>query len=127
MTKTHRIFGWKLDEADRRRLLERFPPAYAQLVADHVTLGRSDRYASPSAVLAEVVGRADDGAGVEALVVRLGGSTERPDGSIYHITWSLDPAKGRRAQESNEVLRERGWTALGEAIPIRLHPAAWSS
>jgi hypothetical protein len=39
-------------------------------------------------------------------------------GSIFHITWSLDKAAGRRAVESNIVLREQGWTAWNEAIPI---------
>jgi hypothetical protein len=60
-----------------------------------------------------VVGVADDGAGVQALVVEIGGTTRRPDGSAYHITWSL--ARGRRAAESNDVIRERG-------VPIRRGP-----
>ena len=47
-------------------------------------------------------------------------ATERPDGSTYHITWSLGP--GREARESNDVLREKGWQALAEAIPLRLAP-----
>jgi hypothetical protein len=36
---------------------------------------------------------------VEALVVELNGSTKRPDGNTYHITWSL--AEGRKPVESN--------------------------
>jgi len=35
---TRSIAGWKLPTAERDRLLERFEPAYANLVADHVTL-----------------------------------------------------------------------------------------
>ena len=61
----------------------------------------------------EIVGRADDGSGVEAMVVRLGGTTDRPDGSTYHITWSL--ADGRRAKESNDVIAARGWTDVRPA------------
>ena len=50
--------------------------------------------------------------------------TDRPDGSTYHITWSL--ADGRKPQQSNQVLKERGWAALADPIPIRLHPSSWS-
>ena len=67
-----------------------------------------------------VVGVADDGAGVQALVVEIGGTTRRPDGSTYYITWSLGP--GRRAVESNDVIRQRGWTATRERHHVRLEP-----
>ncbi len=69
---------------------------------------------------AEVVGRADDESGVEAMVVAIDGTTDRPDGSTYHITWSL--GDGRRARESNDVIRERGWQKLDQPIPIKLQP-----
>ena len=116
------VIGWKLDRSERSTLLERFPPRYAQAVADHVTLkvdARNDPL--PGDVRAEIVGRADDDQGVEAMVVTIDGTTDRPDGSTYHITWSLDP--GRRAVESNDVLKERGWENLGQALPLTLNPA----
>lgn len=119
------VVGWKLDPADRATLLARFPPRWPDPVADHVTLyaGVGAEVALPDATAGEIVGRADDGAGVEALVVRIEGTTDRWDGSSYHITWSLDRAAGRRAVESNAVLRDRGWTPLAAPIPIRLIPA----
>jgi hypothetical protein len=58
--------------------------------------------------------------GHECLVVEMDGSTDRPDGSTYHITWSLGP--GRKARESNDVLRDRGWTHV-DPIDIELEPA----
>ena len=67
------------------------------------------------------MGRTDDESSLEALVVELDGTTERPDGSTYHITWSLGP--GRKARESNDVLRDRGWEPLPAPIPIELEPA----
>lgn len=94
-------------------------------MADHVTLGRAGTAPEPWAVSAEIVGRSDDEDGVEALVVSIDGTTDRPDGSTYHITWSLDPHQGRKPRESNDVLRARGWTPLPQPIPIRLHPSAW--
>ena len=56
-------------------------------------------------------------------MVRLNGTTDRPDGSTWHITWSL--AEGRRAQESNDVIAARGWTAFDLPMPIILAPARW--
>src|SRR3546814_9902597 len=50
----------------------------------------------------------DDGEGLQALIVSIDGSTDRPDGSTYHITWSLDRSRGRKAVQSNDVIAERG-------------------
>ena len=118
------VTGWKLPrDGERERLLERFPPEYERTVADHVTLqaGASQDTPLPREVEARIVGRADDGKGVEAMVVRLGGTTGRPDGSIYHITWSLE--EGRRAKESNDVIARSGWTEFDPPVPLTLTPA----
>ena len=117
------VIGWKLDRDQRRELLLQFPPRYSEVVADHVTLvSRVARNSDlPNETLCEIVGQADDGRGVEALVVSIGGTTDRPDGSTYHITWSLE--KGRRAKESNDVIRERGWTPIELPVPVMLQPA----
>ena len=116
------VTGWKLPRDERKRLLEMFPPKYERVIADHVTLqsGASADAPLPPEVGAEIVGHADDGKGVECLVVAIDGTTDRPDGSTYHITWSL--ADGRRARESNDVLKERGWEELDHPIPIKLEP-----
>lgn len=121
MAQRHGAIGWLLDDADRRRVLERVAPRYAQLVAHHVTLkpDAATTEKAPPVSDAEVVGVADDGVGVQALVVRLDGRTSRPDGGVYHITWSL--ARGRRAVESNAVIATHGWSAL-DPIPIALAP-----
>ena len=117
------VIGWKLDRAEREELLSRFPAIYAQAVADHVTLRA--RVAAearlPPTVAGLIVGRSDDGEGVEAMVVQVDGSTERPDGSTYHITWSLAP--GRKAVESNDVIRKHRWKAIEPPVAVRLEPA----
>jgi hypothetical protein len=116
-----RTIGWLVDEAQRIELLQQFPPRYANVVAHHVTLASLTADELPAPVIGEIVGIADDGDGVEALVVRIGGGTERPDGSSYHITWSL--GEGRRAKESNDVIRAREWTKLPMPEPVTLHPS----
>jgi imidazole glycerol phosphate synthase subunit HisF len=115
------VIGWLLAEEDRERLLKQYPPRYENVVAHHVTL-KSDAANEPlpPEVDAKLVGRADDGRGVECMVVEIDRTTDRPDGSTYHITWSL--GAGRRARESNDVLRERGWQELDESIQIKLEP-----
>ena len=123
MAKPGTVTGWKLPTDERSMLLDRFPPKYENVIADHVTLrvGASPRTPLPRRPEARVVGRADDGISLECLVVELDGTTERPDGSTYHITWSLGP--GRNARESNDVLRDQGWEHLPAPIDIDLQPA----
>lgn len=123
MAKPGTVIGWKLPPEERARLLQRFEPRYDNVIADHVTLrtGANSSTSLPSQVQARIVGRADDGDSLECLVAELDGSTDRPDGSTYHITWSLGP--GRKARESNDVLKERGWTPLDAPIPVELTPA----
>jgi hypothetical protein len=123
MAKPGTVTGWKLPRGDRERLLQRFPPRYENVIADHVTLrtGATAETPLPRKPDAEVVGRADDGRSLECLVVELNGTTSRPDGSTYHITWSL--GSGRKARESNDVLRDRGWEPLRAPIKIELEPA----
>ena len=117
------VIGWKLPPTERDKLLRRFSPKYERLDADHVTLhgGATAETPLPPKVQARVVGHADDGHSLECLVVELDGTTDRPDGSTYHITWSLGP--GRGAIESNDVLRDLGWQRISDPIPIDLEPA----
>lgn len=123
MAKPGSVTGWKLPRDQRQRLLERFPPKYANVIADHVTLrtGAAAGTPLPPKRESQVVGRADDGDSLECLVVELDGTADRPDGSTFHITWSLGP--GREARESNDVLRDQGWQAIEKPIPIELEPA----
>ena len=119
------MVGWKLDRPSRRELLDRIPPRYEEVVADHVTLAAQVAADAPlpDPVQARAVGHIDDGRGVQALVVEVAGSTERPDGGTYHITWSL--AKGREPRESNDVLASQAWGPLDEALDLVLDPARW--
>lgn len=116
------VIGWKLDREQRRDLLKRLEPHYCEPIADHVTLEVKARAKPlPGDVKSEIVGSTDDGKGVQAMVVTIDGTTDRPDGSTYHITWSLAP--GRKAKESNDVIREIGWRSIEPPIPVKLEPA----
>ena len=124
MAKPGTVIGWKLDRAQRKQLLDRFPPRYRDAIADHVTFkANATGQPVPDRVDAAIVGHADDGDSLEAMVVTIDGKTGRPDGSVFHITWSLDEAKGRLARESNDLLSSRQWQAYDEPVPISLEPA----
>lgn len=124
MARPGTVTGWKLRRDERERLIERFPPRYDNVIADHVTLRVGADTATPlprKPDMARIVGRADDDASLECMVVELDGTTDRPDGSTYHITWSLGP--GRKARESNNLLRDRGWDDLETPVCVDLEPA----
>ena len=122
MAKPGSVIGWKLDRGEREALLKQFRPRYANVIADHVTLGTgAEKRPLPPQVKAAIVGRADDGESLECLVVTIDGTTDRPDGSTYHITWSLGPA--RKARESNDVLKEQAWEELDHPVPVTIEPA----
>jgi len=123
MAKPGTVTGWKLPRDEREMLLQRFPPRYDNVIADHVTLrvGATPETPLPRKADARIIGRADDGKSLECMVVELDGTTDRPDGSTYHITWSLGP--GRKARESNDVLREKGWEPLAAPVDVALEPA----
>ena len=118
------VVGWLLDPEEVEELLRRFPPAYPDVVAHHVTLrpGASPSTPLPAETAGEIVGEADDSAGVQALVISIGGGTDRPTGGTYHITWSLDRSRGRKPVESNDVIAARGWTPC-EPVTLTLRPA----
>lgn len=119
MTKGY--VGWLLPQQERQRLLKIFPPLFARTIAHHVTLavGVSDQYPLPKPTAGIIVGEAVDPSGVQALVVSIGGTVNRPGGGIYHITWSL--AEGRKPVESNSVIQQLGYNAV-DAQPIDLVP-----
>jgi hypothetical protein len=119
--------GWKLDRQDRDNLLKQFPPTWPDVIADHVTFepGPSGGTAPVHDTTAEIVGQADDGDGVQALVVSIDGTVDRPDGSTYHITWSIDRGRGRHPIDSNVVIRHLGWRAIDRPVSVRLTAASF--
>lgn len=87
--------AYLLSDESKNLLLQRFIPKYPKIIAHHITVehGIPNDSAPPETASLKVVGYADSGDGIEALVVSVDGTYDRPDGNIYHITWSLDPTK----------------------------------
>lgn len=110
------------EPAERNELLRMFKPKYPKIYAHHVTYSMKNKDKSPPPDIhsAEIVGWADSGDGLEAAVVAIDGSTTRPDGGTYHITWSLDP-EIYKPVNSNKLI-EQGWKKLDKPIKISLTP-----
>ena len=111
--------GYFLTEQSRNLLLEKFPPKFKKVFCDHITyaFGHSDKNIVPESNNISVVGYKLDKNGLEALVVSIGSTSRRPDGSIFHITHSLDPNKFK-SKDSN-VLVNKGFDRLDRPIKIQ--------
>lgn len=101
---SRQIAGWLVTIEEREELLRRFPPRYAETVADHVTLrfGTDADTLLPMANSAEIMGEASDG-------------------SQLHIIWSLQAE--REARESNDVTRDHGWKPA-ERVAVHVRRAS---
>lgn len=116
--------GYLLTDKTRNTLLALFPPRYEKVVAHHVTetFGVAAMTRPPEMPeTVTVIGYIDSGDGVEGLLVEVNGSTHRPDGSQYHVTWSL--AEGRKAFETNKYVHTA--TAV-EAFAMEVEPRTFT-
>ncbi len=88
-------------------LFDQIPTRYPKKIAHHVThkFPAQHEELPPKITSAQIIAEYwDDEMGVQAVEVMLDGSTIRPDGKTYHITWSLDPAKGAKPVMSNQLI-----------------------
>lgn len=87
-----------LDASSIEKLKAKFPPKNEKFIGNHVTVKfpheKGDPLPPPARL--KVVGHVEE-EGLEALIVSVDGKINRDDGEIYHITWSLDPAKKKPA------------------------------
>ncbi len=109
ITEGNMYTAYVLTDAAREKLVEKFPPKYEKFIGHHVTIqfGVPKDTQTPDPANIRVIGRADTGDGLEALVVSVDGSQDRPDGKTYHITWSLDPDKYKPVDSNNLVQNAR--------------------
>lgn len=112
--------AFELDAASRSALAREFPPKFPEFIGHHIThkFGVSADEPLPEAKDFKVVGYGCNPEGIEALVVAVDGTTERPDGNVYHCTWSLDRDAGFKPVKSNNLLAG-GYERL--AVPINIH------
>lgn len=115
--------AYVLDQESRAALAKQFPPKYPEFIGHHITVqfGVPRDAVAPTAAKVEVVGYTDSGDGLEALVVSVDGETTRPDGKVYHITWSLDRSKYKPV-DSNALVMKGNWLAVEDGT-VQVTPA----
>lgn len=112
--------GYELTEQSRNMLLSAFKPAYSRVIAHHITYEygvSKDALPPEMPKICEVVGYIKEN-GVEGLLISIDGSVKRPDGSKYHITWSLDT--GHKPVETNNYVDNA--TPINPPIKIDVIP-----
>lgn len=116
--------AYVLDEASRQELAEQFPPKYDNFIGHHVTVdfGVPADAEAPKPASLKVIGHVDSGDGLEALVVSVNGNKNRPDGSTYHITWSIDSNSNYKPKDSNTLIADKKFTLI-RPVAISTEPA----
>lgn len=97
--------AYVLTDKSRKEILEKFKPAYSNVVCHHITVAFGVDKDEPIPEMpksVKIVGHIDSKTGIEGLLVEVNGNTKRPDGKLYHITLSL--GQDRKPVETNDVI-----------------------
>ena len=115
--------AYVLSDESRDLLMKKYPPKYQRVIAHHITVkfGVPEGTEPPADADIKVVGYADSGDGIEALVVVIDGNSQRGNGQYFHITWSLDPDKYKPV-DSNKLIGYNNYT-LTLPTAINAEPA----
>lgn len=112
--------AYNLTEKAQALLLVKFPPKFKKVIAHHITyaFGVSEDAPLPPKASVKVVGYASN-ENIECVVVEVGGTSKRADGSTYHITLSHN--EKAKPVQSNDLLKEKGYEPV-EAFEIETVP-----
>lgn len=120
--------GYELSEQSRNALAKIFKPKYPEFLGHHITkkFGTNNPDDVPEQPkTAQVVGYADDGEGIEGLLVEIDGVSKRDNNSLFHITWSLDRSKGYKPVDTNKIIKNA--TRLNNPIDIKVTPKLFTN
>lgn len=104
--------GYLISKLSRKQVRSMYPEKYNQFVGHHIThqFGVYENEAiMPEDSIVRLIGYADSRDGIECFVAEVNGTTVRPDGGTYHLTWSFDPQSGYKPKHSNDLLRRGEW------------------
>ncbi len=100
--------AYKLNAESKEMLKRVLKPAYSKFIGDHITVefGVPANTPLPKNGRIHAVCGVDSKDGLQAIVVTVDGRYNRPDGKIYHITWSLDPDKYKPVDSNALIERD---------------------
>lgn len=120
--------AYELTPKSRVKLLNHFEPLFEKVYAHHVTHTFGIKREKADGLLQNlseddlvVIAEASNDR-MQALVVEINGSPRRDDGSVYHITWSLDPKTGTRPVHANNLVKNKSTWDYVSPIPITTTP-----
>lgn len=114
--------GYLLTERGREHLLAHIDPMHPDVIAHHVTHEFGVYESLPPETRSVRVTAVASNDRVQAAIVKVNGTTQRGDGSFYHITVSIDRSKGAKPVDSNDLIRDsRNWTAV-EPFDVEVEP-----
>jgi len=102
--------GYELTNNSHYQLLGHIEPIHPDVIAHHVTYEHGVyEQLPPDTNMVRVTAMASNDK-VQAAIVKVNGTTARPDGGTYHITISIDRAAGAKPIDSNALIDDsRGW------------------
>ena len=105
--------GYLLSDTGRDQLLVHVEPIHPDVVAHHITYEHGIYQELPPECDSVRVIAVAANEKVQAVIVKVNGTTARPNGGTYHITISLDKSAGAKAVDSNELIsNSKNWTAV---------------
>lgn len=95
--------GYEIEKGSREKLITLYPPKYPNFIGHHITekFGVKDGTVPKQPEKVIIVGYINNGKNLEGFLVSVDGTVNRPDGSKYHLTWSLDRSKGAKPYHTN--------------------------
>lgn len=111
--------GYLLSTKSRNQLKALYPPKYPDFIGEHVTEKFPDTALPEAPQTVRIIGYADDGKMCEGFLVEVDGTTKRPSGGLYHLTWSIDRNAGAKPVHTNDIIN--GATRI-DPITIQVSP-----
>ena len=108
--------GFKIGNALKDYLMVKCPPKFSRQIGHHIT---HEFEPEVTVILAEAnikILKRLRAYNIELFLVSVDGKTHRPDGSGYHLTWSLDPESGAKPFDSNCVIA--AWESGADLIEV---------
>lgn len=117
--------AWVLDDNQRDFLLKAFPPIFPDVMAHHITYefpvkkthvipdGLFDY--SEVTILDMLI---DDVRKVQCLIVSVDHRYVNQEGTLLHITWSIDRSAGAKPVHSNDCIKEFIENAQKSKVPV---------
>jgi len=98
--------AYELPQRLRNALIEHYPPQFPNMIGHHVTLsvGISSTICLPKDGEIVVIGHLTDNDSIECFLVTVDGNDKHSSDRYYHITWSINRAKGRKPVDSNSII-----------------------